>query len=119
MRILFGMKHGEEKIVIEQFKFLRQGRLQFYDNGFVENISGIEETEGTYTATPQQFCPTGGFTAIYLSNNSFDAQMGFNGISKFIASEDGQGFDLSASLFWKNSIRKSNMLSYNYYMATL
>ena len=75
----------------------------YMDFNWGENISGVPATEGTYNILTQQFCPTGAFTAIYLSSNSFDAQMGFDGTSKFVATEDGQGFDLSAQLFWRAS----------------
>ena len=76
----------------------------YMDFSWGENISGVKETQGLYNINTQQFCPTGAFTAIYLSSHSFDAQMGFNGTSRFIATEDGQGFDLSANLVWKTSV---------------
>ena len=76
----------------------------YMDFNWGENISGIEETSGEYNINAQQFCPIGAFTAIYLSSNSFDAQMGFDGTSKFVATADGQGFDLSAFLYWSTSL---------------
>jgi len=76
----------------------------YMDFSYGENISGVEETEGGYHINTQQFCPTGAFTAIYLSNHSFDSQMGFDGTSKFISTADGQGFDLSANLYWKTAV---------------
>ena len=48
--------------------------------------------------SPQQSATS--FTAITLSSSSFDAQMGFDGTSKFVASVDGQIFELSAQLAW-------------------
>lgn len=73
----------------------------YMDFSWGENISGIPETSGLYDIPNQQFCPTAAFTAIELSSNSFDPQMGFNGTSKFVAVVDGQGFNLSAELVWK------------------
>ena len=73
----------------------------YMDFSWGENISGVPDTEGTYDISTQQFCPTGAFTAIFLSSNSFDSQMGFDGTSKFVATTDSQMFDLSAKLFWR------------------
>ena len=74
----------------------------YMDFSWGENKSGVPETEGIYNINAQQFCPYT-FTAIYLSSNSFDAQMGFDGTSKFVATEDSQMFELSASLVWKRT----------------
>ena len=73
----------------------------YMDFNWGENILGVPETEGTYNISTQQFCPSGAFTAIYLSSDNFDTQMGFDGTSKFVATTDSQAFDLSAQLFWR------------------
>ena len=80
----------------------------YMDFNWGENISGVPETQGEYMIGTQQFCPTGAFAAINLSTNSFDVQMGFNGTSKFVATEDGQGFNLSALLVWKTAVGATN-----------
>ena len=70
----------------------------YMDFNWGENISGIPETSGVFNNGVQQSATS--FIAITLSSNSFDSQMGFNGTSKFVASVDGQIFELSAQLAW-------------------
>ena len=80
----------------------------YMDFNWGENISGVPETEGIYDILTVQYCPTGSFADIDLSSHSFDTQMGFNGTSKFVATSDYQGFELSANLFWKTVTGSAN-----------
>lgn len=72
----------------------------YMDFSWGENISGIPETSGVYNQSVVQWAATS-YNAITLSSNSFDAQMGFNGTSKFVASVDAQIFELSAQCEWE------------------